>query len=153
MFPRRAMASICAGNDFYIFGGMGVLRNDIYNDLWILDIKNTRWFKPHWVWKRPAPRYCGLLKSYGEGRLLLFGGKRWNSKTYKDTWIYDIENNLWKEIEAGGPSYIAKMGSGSTKDKIYLFGGQNEINKCLNDLWIFDVNQLSWAKPNKASQK
>jgi len=125
----------------YVFGGYS---GKDEKDFWALDIKKLKWKRLWQLWRRPSSRYCGLLESCGDDRLLLFGGKRWNSKTYYDTWIYDIGKNSWHEMRISNPLFHAKMGSGSTKDKVYLFGGQNKLNECLDDLWIFDVNKMEW---------
>ena len=148
--PRYGHCSSLVGGKLYVFGGYSG-RNE--KDLWVLDVKKLKWNKPRQLWKAPSRRYCGLFEDCGDGRLLLYGGKRWNSKTYNDTWIYDIRRNSWRELRISNPLYRAKMASGSAKDKVYLFGGQNKDNEPLDGVWAFDVNDLRWERiPDKEKQ-
>lgn len=93
----------------------------------------------------PPARYDHALVSAGEAnRLVLFGGR--GSGNLSDTWIYDIETNIWHEVTGSGPE--ARFGMGAAYDalrnQVLIFGGEGD--DLYNDVWAFDVATEVWSK-------
>jgi hypothetical protein len=64
-----------------------------------------------------------------------------------DTWILDLDKNMWREVKAS-PTPDARFGMGADYDaarkRVLLFAGQQ--SGFFNDVWAFDVETEKWSK-------
>ncbi len=86
--------------------------------------------------------------------LLMFGGRGEFNAVYGDTWIYDIEEDVWKEVDSityhghkvmPPPRFHSSMTAIPDRCEIYLFGGTNEED-LFGDLWVFRKFDMLWEK-------
>ncbi|PIV54078.1 MAG: hypothetical protein COS17_00645 [Elusimicrobia bacterium CG02_land_8_20_14_3_00_37_13] len=114
-------------------------------DLQIYNINNNRWTQ-----RGPSPspsgRYGHKIVSIGAGRFLMFGGQKSVDEYFGDTWIYDLNANIWTSTNSPSPPSRAFFGMAysSTTNKVYLFGGSSATTY-YNDLWMYNVGADSWS--------
>lgn len=101
----------------------------------------------------PAPRYDHSLVADPERhQLVLFGGR--GSGTFGDTWIFDLDQAKWRQVEADGPP--PRFGAGAVYDganhRVLLVMGQGDSG-FFNDAWAFDLEKETWTqlKDNRAA--
>lgn len=102
----------------------------------------------------PAPRYDhSLVADPEKRRLVLFGGR--GAGTFGDTWIFDLDQEEWREAQGEGPP--ARFGAGAVYDganrRVMLVMGQGSSG-FFNDVWAFDLETEAWTelKPNRAAE-
>ncbi len=102
----------------------------------------------------PAKRLCfsmAYVNIYGNPKIFLFGGKG-PEGVFNDLWEYDINTNIWNEIEIVGNKPIERYGHSiaySGNNIIVLFGGYDEsIHDPLQDTWEYNINTKIWTEYN-----
>lgn len=77
-----------------------------------------------------------------EGKMYIFGGQDDENNKLNDIWEFDIEQEVFSQIELPDDSYQPPPRSGHSstifKAKMFLFGGILELTKELNELLAFD---------------
>jgi hypothetical protein len=96
----------------------------------------------------PGPRWDHTLAADDEGRqLLVFGGRDANGNAYGDTWLYDLFDEEWRQVENPGPA--PRFGQAVTVDQaarvLYLQGGQAD-STFYDDTWTFSFADETWTK-------
>lgn len=98
---------------------------------------------------KPSPRYKHAMATiYNTDKVLLYGG-RYNTKTFADTWIYDLNDNKWtKKITSNSPSKRKNhaMASINGTDKVLFFGGMDGNSWTTNDTWVYNLSNNKWTK-------
>eukprot|EP01120_Amphizonella_sp_Union-15-10_P011274 TRINITY_DN4734_c0_g1_i7.p1 TRINITY_DN4734_c0_g1~~TRINITY_DN4734_c0_g1_i7.p1 ORF type:complete len:681 (+),score=100.46 TRINITY_DN4734_c0_g1_i7:53-2095(+) len=137
-------------NKMLVYGGWD--ENQIFGDLWILDLDN-------WTWKGirydtnpyPVPRsfHSLTLISREQNLFLLFGGRNDQHKRYfNDLWLLGFESErscdiaVWKEIKLDNPP-TARLGHAAIKlgDNLLITGGHCETGDLRNiDLLLIESN-------------
>lgn len=78
-----------------------------------------------------------------KNNLVVFGGRGPNG-ALKDTWIFDLNTKLWREVKGDGPP--ARLGHGAVYDpasrRMIVLMGQGTI--FYNDVWGFDLDKEVW---------
>ncbi|WP_455391618.1 Kelch repeat-containing protein [[Eubacterium] cellulosolvens] len=91
----------------------------------------------------------------GTDKFVLFGGfydDSWNDYYLNDTWLYDLSQDTWTELQPkNSPSIRAFHGMAAVDndDKIVLFGGHyydGSNTYYYGDTWIYDLSQNDWSK-------
>jgi hypothetical protein len=142
----HAMASISTTDKILLFGGNKHYGS--FNDTWVFDISENRWYEKHPI-TSPGPKsYHVMAPIYGTDQVLLFGGEIDSRKT----WLYDYSENSWtKSNPKNTPCNLTgtAMTSIYGTDKVLLFGGQWDED-FFNETWIFDFSENNWTnlKPN-----
>jgi uncharacterized protein YbdZ (MbtH family) len=84
---------------------------------------------------------------WGTDKVLLFGGWDSNVDEVNETWVYDLSENTWTDMNPfnrpdgrTGPGLASIYGT----KKIFLFGGWNETS--YNDTWVYDFEVNNWTK-------
>ena len=126
----------------YLFGGNA--RTTYFNDLWTFDGANWSALSPP---ISPPPRSEPAM-AYGDGQILLFGGRAADGSLLADSWLYDIAAGSWTEFAASGPA--ARMKHGLVYDlaagRFVLVGGTpNASDSWLSDTWGFDPATGVWS--------
>ena len=79
-------------------------------------------------------------------RIVLFGGRD-GSKTYGDTWLFDLGSKSWREVRAASAPE-ARFGHAAAYDpkskRMLMFAGQGA--GFFNDVWAFDAAKETWQK-------
>lgn len=114
-----------------------------------LSVDTTR--RPGWsqivAANSPPARFDHTLTlDTSANKIVLFGGRD-GSKTFGDTWIYDLRSNAWREVKAAlAPE--ARFGHAAAFDpqskRVLIFAGQ--ANGFFNDVWAFDAAKETWQK-------
>eukprot|EP01119_Soliformovum_irregulare_P001719 TRINITY_DN1146_c0_g1_i1.p1 TRINITY_DN1146_c0_g1~~TRINITY_DN1146_c0_g1_i1.p1 ORF type:complete len:766 (-),score=186.35 TRINITY_DN1146_c0_g1_i1:107-2404(-) len=150
------------GETFWIWGGRSTLNNQ---DVWLSDL--WAYEKTKWVWKGgsnqtnqatiptganavPSSRDRACLAIDSSSNVYLFGGRDYNAGFLNDLWIFDSNQNSWRQItpvsdpqwnglgQKGIPS--SRLGSqcwiDPTSNTFILYGGAgNPKNSSFADAW------------------
>ena len=156
--PPRALSPMCydpATKKIVLFGGEGLDR--LYADTWVYDCATRTWSdaKPA---LSPAPRFGhALLALPKAGKLLLIGGKNYNSSTgygamlYTpiplEMWTYDVAKNEWSLISRADKASTAVppqapvepvVAAASPDDVVLMLGGAGKYQP--HGTWICKVD-------------
>lgn len=166
-FPNaRTMSGIAYSgyNEVYLFCGAYTQDDDLIGifDMWKYNSINKHWTEidispltPDVT--VPTKRAGHTMEYIGNNKIILFGGIDDTEQYLNDTWIYEIDNNLWRKIDYGsgieGTDYPnARMGHAMAytgyNNLIILFGGtyDNGSTTLYDDTWIFDSTTETWDK-------
>jgi len=128
-----------------LFGGQ--VSSQVWNDLWVYDYSENNWTKKY-PNVNPSGRYGPAMCYLGNDKVLLFGGMEFYGNLPNDTWIYDLSDNTWTQMNPpknppGRHSHdLAYIGNG----RALLFGGEDEDINYFNDTWIFDLTNNTWME-------
>ena len=80
-----------------------------FSDLWFLDMNSWEWKKQNDnvdSWPRGRTDHSAVLWNDGDGPdlMVIFGGSLHGEGPTAELWIWNLENNYWKEIHAYGPA-------------------------------------------------
>lgn len=75
--------------------------------------------------------------------MYIFGGQDDENNKLSDLWEFDIESEVFTQIELPADSYLPSPRSGHSstiyKGQMFIFGGILELTKELNELLSFDL--------------
>ena len=136
-FPERAEtpAVFYGSKKLVIFGGRQYKENEksdrkkicFGNDIWVFDVKAKKW-RVHKTPKTiPIKKRASHAAAIAGHHLVIHGGCD-TSDVLNDTWLFDMETHLWKEIKIDGPprwGHTIHILGGF----VYVFGGLQEDTK------------------------
>ena len=95
--------------------------------------------------EQPCPR-SGHSAVVHKGNMYIFGGKDDSSEKLNDFWSFNIADQKWLLITAGGEAPYERSGHSSAvfDDLIIIFGGIWDVTKELNDLHLYSVSKNEW---------
>ena len=78
--------------------------------------------------------------------MYVFGGKDDSSEKLNDFWSFNITDQKWLLITAGGEAPYERSGHSSAvfEDLIVVFGGIWDVTKELNDLHLYSFSRNQW---------
>jgi len=89
------MAPIYDDDKVVLFGGDNY---PVYlNDTWIYDLSDNEWTLQELPDSPPARAVASMAFIYNGDSLVLFGGE-YNATLFRDTWIYNITSNRWRQV-------------------------------------------------------
>ena len=142
------LATIWGTDKVLLFGGWNSSFHTM-NDTWVYDLSDNKWIDMRPISAPPVRCKHAMASIYGTEKVLLMGGDPHvgPSSPYSDTWVYDLSDNTWTNMNpAVSPGQICqhKMATVYGDDKIVLFGGWGHEN----ETWIYDISQNNWSKKN-----
>jgi len=153
--------------EIVLFGGASI-EEGTSNDIYIYSLKKNTWTKQKIIYKEvngklstiPEPRYehTGIIieNDKGEEELFIFGGTN-GVKLLNDSYIYNFDTNIWREIKTTGDIPLPRsINSGVyvnnffLKNSLVIFGGSQYNTQAINDssTYILDMNTFIWKKFN-----
>lgn len=153
--PRAAAAMVYDSSNkrMILFGGFALGHSLVSNDTWAYSYDANTWTDLT-AGSPPTERASyGMALDTRRNEIVLFGG--FTERGYfNDQWIYNIEENAWREriVQGGLPSSRGAMGFvyDTRNDVFVMFGGFSDRG-FFNDTWIFDPNTGFWKSMNPAS--
>lgn len=134
------MASIYDDDKAVLFGGYD--GSDYVNDTWVFDLSDSVWTPkaPHAM---PSARKGHEMATvHGTDEIVLFGGNVSGTVCVNDTWLYDLSDDEWTDMNPSGDKPSARRGhvmaSFYETDQVLLFGPDHET-------WIYDVSDNTWT--------
>jgi N-acetylneuraminic acid mutarotase len=122
-----------------LFGGEDTDLNDL-NDTWSYDPVANTWTNLHPASVPPARDSHAMAYDSATGKVILFGGYRWNGgDDFDDTWAYDSAANTWTNLHpTNSPSArdSHSMVYSPATGKVVLFGGAGADSN-FNDTWAY----------------
>ena len=99
--PRAHHATTVIAHKVWLYGGNDTDGDDIYDELFQLDMTSLTWTEIHiWGFKPPCRDNCSLI-AITERHLVLHGGQAGSGECFDDTWILDLPSLSWKKHSAG----------------------------------------------------
>jgi len=134
-------------NKVIIFGGADK-DGKVLGDTWIYDLKSNTWTELK-LSNSPSPRELMNLAVLDSHKVVLFGGRNFDSKTiYEDTWLFDLDSLKWTEMHT--KNHPLKMYDYSITSfengKVCLYGGTDTTKYMFpNDTWVYDYSINNWT--------
>ncbi len=119
-----------------------------YNDVWSFDLNAHTWTELAASDPLPNLRY-GTAAVFDPlaNELVNFAGFT-DAGRFEDTWRFDPNNALWRELgatENPGPRCLHSASYDSRAHRMLIYGGQRGSSR-LGDLWALDLNGDSWSE-------
>lgn len=144
--PRYCHTATVVGNKMYIVGGKG--KNQVYSDIYSLDLDMMRWERIEANRFGPAPR--GLQKHsttlVGENVLFIFGGMDSGRVISNQLWIFDLTLAAWSSpTSERGVTPVPRYGhvASLVGRNIFISGGKS-FDGGINDVCYLCTKTLIW---------
>ncbi|KAJ3433561.1 rab9 effector protein [Anaeramoeba flamelloides] len=161
--PRYAHIQFKYKNKIYLFFGFNI--TSYFDSGYVLDLETMKWRA---LEVGPSRRHSASYVIYDD-YLYIFGGRVNISKTRtNDVWRFDLEDEIWEEIECKGsvnknldlenkkkinnyvnesflPCKRSSHVSSLIGDQMFMGFGVDENDKSLNDFWSFNLNTHMWV--------
>lgn len=131
-----------------------------YNDLWLYEFEQDRWFLAPAPGPKPAARdHHGMTSINGD--LYIFGGRTAADRSaaqavISDVWSYSLRDGHWTFHEPRGASPSPRFMPGVTSVQhegqpyLAIFGGEvlpgSTKLTTMNDVWLFDPRGNKWEQ-------
>ncbi|KAJ3238837.1 hypothetical protein HDU81_007037 [Chytriomyces hyalinus] len=142
-------ASCVALNDsIYVFGGFHLFTDEVFDDLYIL--QHNVWRKVEYMkGLRPCKRCDHSATSWGQERIVIFGGLDSNDVFLNDLHILNLSTMTWTQPPMSGPIPTGRgKHSAIIEDgKLYVYGGWCASDSISNHLNILDLETFVWQAP------
>jgi N-acetylneuraminic acid mutarotase len=89
--PRGGACGSILGNHFFVFGGIGSVK-EYYNEIHYMDLTNMTWLKKKPVGTIPAERFYHCSTPIKDNQLLIFGGQTSPKEYTNELWILDTSS-------------------------------------------------------------
>lgn len=126
-----------------LFGGE---RHTFWNQTWIFDTRSEAWRKLQ-ATNAPSPRAQlenALVYDSKRQQFILFGGRHGSEALLGDTWIFNMEQSAWRQINTER-SPAARDGHIMVFDQknnvVLLWGGTAQA-----ETWLFDPDAGKWQE-------
>jgi hypothetical protein len=88
-----------------------------------------------------------LAADRGTKQLILYGGRDASGASFDDTWLYDLVDHEWRQLDIEGPAprFGQAVAVNQSSGKMILFGGQSS-DTFFNDTWTFDFATETWTQ-------
>ena len=111
----------------------------------------------NWTLKSPTTHPPGLaahaLAYIGDDKVLVFGGVDGSYNIINETWVYDLSENNWTQMNPSQPPppryshAMAYIGG----DQVLVFGGSGTFDEYgedfqLDDTWVYDLSSNTWTE-------
>ncbi|KAJ3256667.1 hypothetical protein HDU77_003015 [Chytriomyces hyalinus] len=142
-------ASCVAQNDsIYVFGGFHLFTDEVFDDLYIL--QHNVWRKVEYMkGLRPCKRCDHSATSWGQDRIVIFGGLDSNDVFLNDLHVLNLSTMTWTQPLMSGPIPTGRgKHSAIIEDgKLYVYGGWCASDTISNHLNILDLETFVWQAP------
>ena len=123
-------------------------RYTFFDDLWSYDYASNTWTEIDCS-QGPSGRFNFMMVYLtGHNQLFLFGGFS-AADRISDTWVYDITDNLWTNVQTDNspsPRSDAAMVYDQRNDVVILSDGYCNDNSHPRDTWVFDFDSIDWTR-------
>jgi hypothetical protein len=146
-----AMAFIWATDKVVLFGGN--TESGLSNETWLYDLSDDVWVLLKPPFYPDSREYHEMEPVYNDDKVILFGG--FNGSDYlKDTWVYDLSDNLWvlsEPIQNPSPRKGHEMATFYGTDKMLFFGGNESGITLRGDTWTYTLSSNEWNEQSPDS--
>ena len=135
-----------------LFGGW-VENVGMTSDTWIYDSQTNQWTEVFPL-NHPTNRQDhSMYYDSNAQKVILFGGFRFYSSYFGDTWEYVYSNNSWVNLNPSNKPigrYGSKIVYDINSNRGFLFGGRSSTIK--DDTWVYYYGNNSWTELNITSK-
>ena len=151
---RSGHSATAIGSLIFVFGGINIQTQEVFNDLLIFDTENLSWTNANTTNERikPSCRNSHSAVLLNENKLLFFGGSSPTQGPMNDMYLLNISTcDFEKVTPATGtlPSprdlHAACTVTLDDKEFMYISGGRTSDN-VVNEVWKFDILNLQWHR-------
>jgi hypothetical protein len=129
-------------NTVMLFGGENIY--NFFNDTWIFNLDSNKWTEKN-PSKSPMARYGCAMAQIEENKVVVYSGIDYNLNYKADTWIYDLQMNIWDSVNTSNKQNTAERIGCAMLDngKIITYGGWTGINVS-DKTGIFYIEKKLW---------
>ncbi len=140
------------GKKVLLFGGHNEITE--FSDTWEFDLDSSTWTKINITGNIPIKRHYHSMSYLSDDKVLLFGGSS-SGNCLNDTWIFDISENSWTEVEATTKpsSRVWHESSFIAQNRVLLFGGSQCNEPGVGDTWVFNGTTNKWNQIDNLSSQ
>ncbi len=139
----HAMSYIAEGKVLMFGGSYGA---DL-QDTWVYDLASDDW-SPFSPALKPAHRLYHAMAHIEGDKVLLFGGYDPYVAVYGDTWVFDLSDGTWTEMnppEAPSNRFSHQLVA-MPGDQVLLYGGDHGFSGVSDETWIYDLSENTWTQ-------
>ncbi|CAG8590646.1 17244_t:CDS:1 [Funneliformis caledonium] len=141
-------------NYVYVFGGFNLYTDEVYNDLYRLNVSEMKWEDVIYLkGVRPSKRTNHSASLWNQDKIIIFGGTDEQDQNCNDIVILDLKTMTWERPEVNGyiPLGRAKHSANIHNDKLYIVGGyyisEEEENSVSSDVNCLNLQTWTWEDP------
>ncbi len=147
------MLYILENESIFLFGGELEYESKVFlNVTWSYDYLMNTWYILS-IENSPNTRLNhGMVYDSKNQQIILFGGR--DTHTYNqlsDTWIFDINENEWTQLNiSNSPPNRSDMSFyyDDVLEALIIFGGYSQYDTRLDDTWCFYTQNNTWVEVN-----
>lgn len=142
-------------NYVYVFGGFNLYTDEVYNDLYRLNVSEMKWEDVIYLkGSRPSKRTNHSASLWNQDKIIIFGGTDEQDQNCNDVVILDLKTMTWERPEVDGhvPLGRARHSASIYNDKLYIVGGyytnsEEERNSVSPDVNCLNLQTWTWEEP------
>jgi hypothetical protein len=134
------------------FGGYGADEVNLA-ETWTYNYDENRWINRTSGTQPSARKRNPAIYDADDDRIVMFGGWIGGNEVLGDTWTYDFNNNIWKDMSPSkSPQARARYGRAyipETGNVLITHGFSGEPDESpvdLNDTWEYDLAENRWRE-------
>ncbi|QEE16744.1 kelch repeat-containing protein [Promethearchaeum syntrophicum] len=159
-FPLRRyghrMVYLPEDESIFLFGGEFEYENNLnLNNTWKYDYVSNSW-RIISTTSSPISRFNhGMVYDSKNQQIILFGGADiQNYNRLGDTWIFDLNENQWSQLNIpNSPPIRSDMSYyyDEVLEALIIFGGYSQYDTRLDDTWCFYTRNNTWVEINSTN--
>jgi N-acetylneuraminic acid mutarotase len=143
----HALASIYYDDKVVLFSGFD--GNDYVDDTWVYDLSDDTWTQMSPSTSPSARKGHEMASIYDTDKIVLFGGNVSGTHFIDDTWVYDLSEDDWTDMNPASDIPSPRRGHGMSSlyetDKVVIFGGYSDVTSYVHDTWVYDSGDNIWT--------
>lgn len=154
--PRAAFSTTQLKQWCFLFGGR--FKDERKNDLFCFDANTFVWKQLKSFGNIPCGRSWQILEVISENHLFMYGGFDNGGGALKDTWLYNIEQNMWLELPGAShhlqlvaPRMWHASCTTDSAGEVIIFGGC--VNSVIGEDHTIHTNVISVFRHSPLSLK
>ncbi|CAG8710460.1 7724_t:CDS:2, partial [Cetraspora pellucida] len=141
-------------NHIYVFGGFHMYTDEVYNDLYRLNVAEMKWEDVIYLkGVRPSKRINHSASLWNRDKLIIFGGTDDEDQYCDDIVILDLTSMTWERPEVFGyyPKGRKKHSATIHNDKLYIVGGYSDSEETAgavsSEVNCLNLQTWTWEPP------
>ncbi|CAG8433759.1 11081_t:CDS:1 [Ambispora gerdemannii] len=134
----------------YVFGGFHQYTDEVYNDLYRLNVSEMKWEDVIYLKNSPpSKRNDHTASLWNDDKLVIFGGMDAEDQFCNDIVYLNLKTMTWERpvVQGNIPPGRAKHSATIYQDKLYIVGGTMEEGEVLMGVNCLDLITWTWEEP------
>jgi N-acetylneuraminic acid mutarotase len=163
---RSGHTTVCHNDTIYMFGGINMVEEEVYNDLYALDTATGTWTKLNPTGTPPSQRNEHSTTLVGN-KMIVFGGSHPETGPLSDIHVLNLAEGgaaaAWEQPACSGAipkarglhaTFLSRRNNktqlscdGSTSYFLNILGGHNGQGTVFTDMCTLNLDDFSWTPP------